>query len=406
MSQNDFKSTFCIIFGIATRRKCEKTMNTSQETLALTQALMSKSSSINVQNTESDINRFYHMDVPFQVTLECCSGSEPEDYVNVVTLSADRAVLYQESSAAKNYTHTNDIVHFHDFFEFVIVLEGHIIQKIEGKDYQYAAGSCCLINRSLCHLEHYHDKCKVLFIGMTPEFVSELFASAKASSFQTEKKICSGEIYQFITTDIKNPGEKAYLDFIPTYQNQQNIETLLSLANAMIHLLLYPEFGASYQMRGLLCTFMSYLSSPQHYHCSHICLDTSSDFLIISRVTHLFEERDGRISRAEFESLLNYSGDYLNRIVNKYTGMCLYDFGMTFCLKKAAKLLTETNESISTIAEKLHFTNRTHFYNLFKAKYGVTPKKYRHNASFPDVPAFNQMKINKREAAATANNDN
>lgn len=354
-------------------------MSTPKEPLTLTEALTSKSSSINVKNTESDIHRFYHMDVPFQITLECCSGPEPEDYVNVVTLSADRSVLYQESSALKNCTNTNDILHFHDYFEFVIVLEGSIVQKIEGKEYQYAAGSCCLINRSLCHLEHYHDNCKVLFIGMSPEFVSELFASAKTSSFQDEKTICNSDIHQFITDDLNNPGGKAYLDFIPTYQNHQNTATLHSLAESMIHTLLYPEFGAAYQIRGLLCAFMSYLSSPQYYHCSNICLDTSSDFLIISRITHLFEERDGRISRTEFESLLNYSGDYLNRIVNKYTGMCLYDYGMTFCLKKAAKYLSETNQSISSIADKLHFTNRTHFYHLFKVKYGVTPKQYREN---------------------------
>lgn len=69
--------------------------NTPEEPLALTEALTSQSSCINVQNVESDIYRFYHMDVPFQVTLEYCNGSEPEDYVNVVTLSADKSVLYQ-----------------------------------------------------------------------------------------------------------------------------------------------------------------------------------------------------------------------------------------------------------------------------------------------------------------------
>ena len=50
---------------------------------------------------------------------------------------------------------------------------------------------------------------------------------------------------------------------------------------------------------------------------------------------------------------------------------------MTFCLKKAAQYLTETNESIGSIATRLQFTNRTHFYSLFKQKYGVTPKEYR-----------------------------
>ena len=50
---------------------------------------------------------------------------------------------------------------------------------------------------------------------------------------------------------------------------------------------------------------------------------------------------------------------------------------MTFCLKKAAQCLIETDESISSIAAGLKFTNRTHFYALFKEKYGVTPKEYR-----------------------------
>lgn len=352
-------------------------MNLESDNLAMVKALSSHESSINVQNIESDINRFYHMDVPFQVTLEYCSGAELDDFINVVTLSADRSLLYQETFAIKNYARSKDILHFHDYFEFVIVLEGSIIQKIENKDYLYTAGSCCLINRSLCHLEHYHGKSKVLFIGMSPEFICDLFASAKASTFQNEKNICNGDIYHFISADLKSPGEKAYLDFIPAYQNHQNAKHLHSIAESMIHTLLYPEFGASYQIRGLLCSFMAYLSSPQYYHCTNIRLDTNSDFLLFSRITHLFEESNGRMSRSEFEKLLNYSGDYLNRIVNKYTGMCLYDYGMTFCLKKAAKYLTETKDSIGTIAAKLQFTNRTHFYSLFKQKYGVTPKEYR-----------------------------
>lgn len=83
------------------------------------------------------------------------------------------------------------------------------------------------------------------------------------------------------------------------------------------------------------------------------------------------------MTRAELEKVLNYSGDYLNRIVNKYAGMCIFDYGMTFCLKKAALLLSSTEESISSIASSLHFSNRTHFYSLFKKHYGITPKEYR-----------------------------
>lgn len=355
-------------------------MRKNSKILTMIEALSSQNSSINVHNTESFINRLYHMDVPFQLTMECCSGSNLEDYINIVTLSSERAILYQESAGIKNnYAQAKDVLHFHDYFEFVIVLEGSIIQKIEEKEYLYPAGTCCLLNRSLCHLEHYHSKSKVLFIGMSPDFILDLFLSAQNSSFQNEKKICESALYHFIMEDLKNPDKKkAYIDFTPpSCQNDQNVEYLHSLAESMIQLLLYPDFGASYQIRGLFCTFLSYLSSPQYYHSKEVKLDTGSDFLIFSRISHLFEENDGRMTRPELEQLLNYSGDYLNRIVNKYAGMCLFDYGMTFCLKKAAWYLTETNDSISAIAAKLQFSNRTHFYHLFKEKYGVTPKEYR-----------------------------
>lgn len=83
------------------------------------------------------------------------------------------------------------------------------------------------------------------------------------------------------------------------------------------------------------------------------------------------------MTRTELERFLYYSGDCLNRIVNKFTDMCLYDYGMTFCLKKAAQYLTDKKEPVSAIAARMKFTNRTHFYALFKEKYGVTPKEYR-----------------------------
>lgn len=373
MSQTDLCFLVCIIFGNGGN------MDTGGETLAMMQALESAASSINVRNVESMISRFFYMNVPFQVTLECCSGPNPDDYVNVVTLSAGKAILYQESAAAKNWLYGKAVQHFHDFFEFVIVLEGSITQQIEGREYLYTAGSCCLLNRSLCHLERYHTKSKVLFIGLSIDFIAELFASAQRSPFVDERAIYGSEIFRFVSFDLRNPGKKAYLDFIPSYAGGGAMHRayLSGLAEELIHTLMFPDFGASYHVCGMLCTFLAFLSSPQQYHCTNMRLDTNSDFLIFSRISHLFEESSGRMTRGELERRLNYSGDYLNRIVNKYAGMCLYDYGMTFCLKKAAKYLEETDEPISAIAVRLQFSNRTHFYTLFKAEYGMTPKEYR-----------------------------
>lgn len=50
---------------------------------------------------------------------------------------------------------------------------------------------------------------------------------------------------------------------------------------------------------------------------------------------------------------------------------------MTFCMRRAAKWLVETDMSISEIAANLQFGNRTNFYKQFEQTYHMTPAKYR-----------------------------
>ena len=110
-------------------------------------------------------------------------------------------------------------------------------------------------------------------------------------------------------------------------------------------------------------------------------LEQAADALIFSRISHFIEEKNGRINRDELSKQLNYSGDYINRIVHKFTGLCLFDYSMNFCMKKAAEELLHSQKTINEIANELNFSNKTHFYKLFKEKYGVTPKEFRANKS-------------------------
>ncbi|MCM1184759.1 MAG: AraC family transcriptional regulator [Roseburia sp.] len=348
-----------------------------EESMDMLETLHRPTSPIKVRNATSEFCRLYYMDVPFQLTLEYCSGSELDDYINIITLASDRSVLYQESFATKNYAHTRDVLHFHDYFEFVIVLKGMIVQKLEGENFVYSAGDGCLLNRSLCHIEHYHSPAVVLFIGMSADLLTALFSDAQNSSFKNEKEIYGSDFYRFIDSDLKNPGKKAYINFHPAQNNRQGASYLYTLAEAITRTLLYPKFGAEHRIRGLLCELIETLFSQEQYEHTSVQLDTDSDFLIFTRISHLFEESAGRMTRSEMAQALNYSSNYLNRIVNKYAGMCLIDYSMTFRLKKAAKCLIETKDPINAIAAKLQFSNRTHFYALFKEKYGVTPKEYR-----------------------------
>lgn len=336
-----------------------------------------ENASFDILNTSSDINMLYKLKTSFQVTYEYCSGTGEDDFLNVLSLSPNGPSYTREPIGLHNYIYHHMAPHFHDYYEFLIVLEGALCQQIEGKEYLYPEGSCCLINRNLRHKEIFDQASKILFLGFSAEYMTKLLQSDEAGSDIPEVRITDTALSRFIMEDIQSPGRKAYLDFIPNYQNKRSLRTLHRLSEALIDTMMFPKFGSSHMTRGLLCYILQYLSSQEDYHCSLIELSSDRDYLLFARVEHLLEENDGRISREELSKLLNYSGDYLNRIVKKYTGMSLHEYGMKICMKKAANLLVKTDRSVSEIASDLQFTNRTYFYKLFTAQYDMTPREYR-----------------------------
>ena len=336
-----------------------------------------ENASFDILNTSSDINMLYRLKAPFQVTYEFCSGINENDFLNVLSLSPNGPSYTQEPIGLHNYIYHHMAPHFHDYYEFLIVLDGALYQQIEGKEYLYPEGSCCLINRNLRHKEIFDQASKILFLGFSAEYMTELLRSDGAGNGIQEGRITDTALSRFIMEDIQSPGRKAYLDFIPTCQNKRSLRTLHRLSEALIDTMMFPKFGSSHITQGLLCYILQYLSSQEDYHCSLMELSSDRDYLLFARVEHLLEENDGRISREELSKILNYSGDYLNRIVKKYSGMSLHEYGMKICMKKAANLLAKTSRSVSEIASDLQFTNRTYFYKLFTAQYGITPREYR-----------------------------
>lgn len=326
-------------------------------------------------NTEK--NTWYDIPAPFQITYEYCRGTSPEDFCNILTLSP--AGTHFRTIPFSKYSGFNARpTHKHNFFEFLIVLKGNTIQKIEEKEFMYSSGVCCLINRNLSHTEKFTEETQLLFIGLSVEFVKELLHSNETAYFHQEKNSGQNAILRFMETNLFENDGKSYIDFFPTSGNQNKVnKILLQLSDTLLHTALYPQFGTTYLIKGIISLLLQYLNDESFYHHTLVKLDSNADFLLFSRITHLLEDTDGRLSRSGLEKVLNYNGSYLNAIVKRHTGMCLFDYSMTFCLKKAAQLLSETDESVSSIATMLHFSNKTHFYKLFKEKYHLTPKEYR-----------------------------
>lgn len=352
-------------------------MNTSY--LNTASIVNSTKNSIHIELNERN-NTVYQIKTPFQITYISYNTQMDSQSLQITTLSGKSSHHYTQKLSDHHIQYNKRILHFHDYFELVVVLEGTITQLIEDKEYHYTPGSCCLINRSLYHIEDYSDSARVLFIGFSVDFIKKLFEDCKTADFSQEKEILNSDFYKFITEDLEHPGGKTYLDYIPAIINLSSANVLHDINSRLMEILLHPTFGATHQIKGLFSSLISILSDPVYFHCTKMNLEQTADALIFSRISHFIEEKHGRITRDELSIQLNYSGDYINRIVHKFTGLCLFDYCMTFCMKKAAEELLHSSKTINQIAYELNFSNKTHFYKLFKEKYGVTPKEFRANS--------------------------
>lgn len=289
-----------------------------------------------------------------------------------------------------NHDEYQSTPHKHDFFELLIVLKGKIYQNIEGCNYLYSAGSCCLINRNIFHSEKFLGEGTILFIQFSTDFLKSLIDESRSDFFSETRKI-TNDLFKFIEENMISNHQKSYLDIFPVYQMQyeyagnesiyihgsKNTFQLHRIANEMVRHLFMPRLGSEHVIKGLLYELFDYLNSKENFHTIPVDLKTKSEDLLFSRITFLLEGNHGRLSRSQLEQALHYSGNYLNSIVKQHTGLSLFDYGSKITMQEAAKLLIETNHSIGTIIEELHFSNWGHFNQLFKKQYGMLPKAYR-----------------------------
>ncbi len=329
------------------------------------------------ENLGSSINSYLKILAPLQFTLEFCSGTGESDYINILMTSPSQTYTYHFYSEAEIRQFNSKPPHLHDFYELLIVLDGEIRQQIEQTEYIFGSGSCCLMNQNIIHKELFHSKATLLFIGLSKELVKNLAEDEQKSYFPDIEHPADNPILRFMLNNLAAPDTKEYLDIFPGLSNNGWYRTLHALTDNILRAILYPRPGSTYVINGMLLELFDYLSQPEQFHITPIHVTSGTDFLLFSHISHLMEDTDGRITRAELEAALNYSGNYINTIIKKYTGLCLYDYGLTFCMKKAAYLLTNSTASIMEIMEKLKFTNTTHFYKCFKKQYHMTPRQYR-----------------------------
>lgn len=311
---------------------------------------------------------------PEDMDSNALSVFTPEAQFNISIHSS-----FSDTDAGMDRNRNRSRMHQHNGFEFTYILNGHMYQIVEGKRYLYPAGSCCLMNRNTLHTEEISTDFTCIFFSISTDFIRRLDNYGNTMLFPEEQKQKQNLIFQFLmgNLDENHKDMKDFLDFIPLITETEQKIMVHDIFEKMIHILLNPEYGSTYHLLYLFLRLINILCDTNYYNVVHVTASSRSDSLLFARINRILEEQNGRISNQELSEMLNYNGTYLGKIVKKYTGKNLFQYRLTFTMEAAADLLKNTNLSISEIAARLLFSNRAHFYKLFKEYYGVTPKEYR-----------------------------
>ena len=316
---------------------------------------------------------------PFQFFLSSnYMNAEGADYI-IATCAPD--LLLYSASRKENIPGAfyHPPLHRHDYYELMIVLEGELYQNIENIRHYYPMGSACILNPNVRHTEEFITDCRCVYVQMSRDLIRQCFDTPLFFSSEPDQPLQEIRSFFFPSHSQEHTEQKKYIDFISEDGDRAakaRAETHRIL-DSLMQETLSPSANASSRIRYGFTELLYHLFSTDQYSRTPVQLGSDLEAQLFSEIRDLMSETHGMLGRSELAARFHYSGNYIYKVIRKYTGQNIVDLAVSYRLEEAARLLQSTDLNIEDICRQLGFRNRTHFYRLFKKAYGMTPLAYK-----------------------------
>ena len=285
-------------------------------------------------------------------------------YTGAKDFTIDSSRMLQKGKLIDVRPHTR-FVHFpehrHNFVEILFVCQGTSTQIINhSQTVVLEAGDFLFLNQYTSHeiLPAGPDDIAVNFMVL-PEFFD--------TAFQMVGK--DNAISQFLVSTLcQDDGRGEYLHF-----KAAGLLTVQNLAENMIWSLVnkQPDQRRTNQFT------MGLLLLELLNHIDTLDVNSQNRSRTVMAILHYIEEnyRDGSLSALAEE--LNQPVYALSKLIKSETGCTFKELLQQKRLRRAARLIRETDLPVSSIITAVGYDNTSFFYRVFRSEYGLTPKEYR-----------------------------
>lgn len=285
-------------------------------------------------------------------------------YTGAKDFTIDSSRMLQKGKLIDVRPHTR-FVHFpehrHNFVEILFVCQGTSTQIINhSQTVVLEAGDFLFLNQYTSHeiLPAGPDDIAVNFMVL-PEFFD--------TAFQMVGK--DNAISRFLVSTLcQDDGRGEYLHF-----KAAGLLTVQNLAENMIWSLVnkQPDQRRTNQFT------MGLLLLELLNHIDTLDVNSQNRSRTVMAILHYIEEnyRDGSLSALAEE--LNQPVYALSKLIKLETGCTFKELLQQKRLRRAARLIRETDLPVSSIITAVGYDNTSFFYRVFRSEYGLTPKEYR-----------------------------
>jgi len=119
--------------------------------------------------------------------------------------------------------------------------------------------------------------------------------------------------------------------------------------------------------------------------CSRVCIHLTespasihtTDRQVLQAARFINEHFRQQITAGDIAAAAGFSPNYLSRKFREAAGTGVHDYLVFIRLRNAAFELMTTDDSVTDIALRNGFSDSNYFKDVFKKKYGMTPREYR-----------------------------